>query len=267
MEGVHCCRAVSVAGYEGDDERAVEAGTEALGEQVVGLPGVGVLGEVALVGEPKAEAEDRCGEDEEEHGAGDDPQPRAVLDGAAPSIGEGLADRFRRLVRHHSAERAHGEADKHGDRREARTDSGQRQRADTDAEHCNGDETGGDQTAPAGDLDSFAGETQQGGQQHDRGDHRAQHGDGDADAQPTNPSDPDEQQTEQRHHDSDAGEDDGPAGGVHRGDRRLTGRTAGVESLAVAGDDEQGVVDHRRAAAGIWDPDVRQLLRRLRAAS
>ena len=115
--------------------------------------------------------------------------------------------------------------------------------ADADAEHCNGDETGGDQTAPAGDLDPFAGETQQGGQQDDRGDHRAQHGDGDADAQPTNPSDPDEQQTEQRHHDSDAGEDDGPAGGVHRGDRRHTGRTAGVKSLAVAGDDEQGVVD------------------------
>ena len=82
-----------------------------------------------------------------------------------------------------------------------------------------------------------------GGKQGDRGDHRDEHGDRDADAHPGDPPDPDQEQAEERHDDGDAGEDHGPAGGVHRGDGRLAGRAAGVESLPVAGDDEQGVVD------------------------
>ena len=60
---------------------------------------------------------------------------------------------------------------------------------------------------------------------------------------PATHPDPDQQQAEERHDDGDAGEDHGPAGGVHRGDRRLPGRAAGVEPFPVAGDDEQGVVD------------------------
>ena len=221
----------------------LKPGAEAVGEQVVGLTGVGVLGEVALVGEPEAEVEDRRREDEQEQGAGDDPEPRAALDGAAPPVGEGLADRLRRPVRHLLAERADGEADEHGERGEAGSDGGQGRDADADAEQGDGDEAGGDQAAPAGDLDPFPGEAQQGGQEEDRGDHRGEHGDGDADAQSGDPADPDQEQAEQRHDDGDAGEDHGPAGGVHRRDRRLAWRAAGVDPFPVAGDDEQGVVD------------------------
>ena len=54
---------------------------------------------------------------------------------------------------------------------------------------------------------------------------------------------PDQQHAEQRQHDGDAGEHHGATGGVHRADRRLLGRGAGPGELAVAGDDEQRVVD------------------------
>ena len=64
LERVHCRDAVAGTGDDGDHERTVEAGAEAVGEQVVGLAGVGVLGVVALVGEPEAQAEDRRREDE-----------------------------------------------------------------------------------------------------------------------------------------------------------------------------------------------------------
>ena len=52
-----------------------------------------------------------------------------------------------------------------------------------------------------------------------------------------------EQHAEQRDDDGGAGEQDRPAGGVERDADRLADRVAGVELLAVAGDDQQCVVD------------------------
>ena len=62
-------------------------------------------------------------------------------------------------------------------------------------------------------------------------------------ARPCTKLDAHEQHAEQRDHDGGAGEEHRPAGGVD-GDRdRLAHGVAGVELLAVAGDDQQRVVD------------------------
>ena len=52
--------------FDGEDERSVGAGTEALCDQVVGGAGGGAFGVVALVGEAESEAEDRHGQGEEQ---------------------------------------------------------------------------------------------------------------------------------------------------------------------------------------------------------
>ena len=88
---------IGAGGQLGDEqERAVEAGAEPVDQQVVGLLGGGVLGEVALVGEAEPQAEHRQGQDEQHERAGDGRGPRAVLDHPAPPVGRGLASRLRR---------------------------------------------------------------------------------------------------------------------------------------------------------------------------
>ncbi len=96
---------------------------------------------------------------------------------------------------------------------------------------------------PAGDLDAELGEAEQGREQ--RGGRQHRHGDGErgADAETGHELQADEQQTEQRHHDRDAGEDDGPSGGVHRRHRGRGRRPPAMQTLSISGHDEQGVVD------------------------
>ena len=89
-------------------------------------------------------------------------------------------------------------------------------------------------------------------QQGDRRQHHHQHADCAGHGQTTNERQPDDEQAEQRDHHGDAGEDDRPAGRIHGLHDGLFGLHSGVEVLAVASDDEQGVVDadansdHRR---------------------
>ena len=63
------------------------------------------------------------------------------------------------------------------------------------------------------------------------------------DAEPADEPDAHEEHAEQRDDDGGAGEHHRPAGGVHRDADRLADVVAGVQLLAVAGDDEQRVVD------------------------
>ena len=67
------------------------------------------------------------------------------------------------------------------------------------------------------------------------------HGGGDRDA--VEEADAEREHAEQRDADGDPGEHHGAAGGVDRVDDRLLDRLALLQPLAVAGDDEQRVVD------------------------
>ena len=82
-----------------------------------------------------------------------------------------------------------------------------------------------------------------GGQQRDRGQHGAGHHRGGADAQAADERQAHGQHADQGDDHGEAGEQHGPPGGVDGGDHRLLGVEAGLERLAIAGDDEQGVVD------------------------
>ncbi len=83
------------------DEGAVEAVAEAVGQQVVGLAGVGGLGEVAVVGPAEAEAEHRRGQRRRGRPSRPPPQSqRPALDGPAPPMRQRRLDRLGRSVRH-----------------------------------------------------------------------------------------------------------------------------------------------------------------------
>ena len=79
--------AIGALGQLGDEEqRAVEAGAEAVDQQVVGLLGGGVLGVVALVGEPEPQRQHRDGAAAGASAAADERRrPRPVLDDAGSS--------------------------------------------------------------------------------------------------------------------------------------------------------------------------------------
>ena len=73
----------------GDEvDRSGRALAEAVDDEVVRLLGRRVVGEVALVGEPEPQAEHRDGEHEQDRGGRDGRGPRAVLDDAAPAVGD-----------------------------------------------------------------------------------------------------------------------------------------------------------------------------------
>jgi hypothetical protein len=156
-----------------EEERAVEPGTEAVDEQLVGLPGRGVLGEVALVGEPEPQGEHRDGEDDEERRRPDRRDPRAVLDAPAPAVGHRLPQRLRRLAGHlalqglgeeprHEHEQCQRERDREGHDLQPHPDEPERHQA------------GGDEPPAAGELDPLAGEAEQ---RRQEGEGR-EHGDG-----------------------------------------------------------------------------------------
>ena len=92
-------------------------------------------------------------------------------------------------------------------------------------------------------VDAVSGEAEQGRQQGDRGEHHHQHDDRDADPAGGDERDPGDDQAEDGDDHDAAGEDDRPAGGGQRATDRVLDGVALGELLAVAGDDEQGVVD------------------------
>ena len=162
----------------GQAERTVEAGTEAFGQQVVGLAGGGVLGVVAFVGEPEPQAEDRQRQRDEGGGADQHRRPRAVLDDPAPPVRQRLAQRLVLPLEHRLAQRGDGEAGEQHDHRDRERDHDQGGDPEPDADQGDGDQPGGDQPAPAGELDPFTGEPQQGRQQGERGEQRQRDHDG-----------------------------------------------------------------------------------------
>ena len=164
----------STVGHE--EEGPVEARSEPVDEEVVGLAGGGVLLEVALVGEAEAQAEDGQGEHHQDDGADDGRRPRVVLDQPAPPVGVGLAIGLGRPLRHLAASAA---ATKNPSSERRAAPAGSRavsaSMCETDADQPEGDEARGDQPAPAADLDPVAGEPEQRGQEGERRDHRREH--------------------------------------------------------------------------------------------
>ena len=71
---------------DGDEQRAVGARTESLGEHVVGLADRLVLRIVAGIAETQADREQRDGEQEQETGGDDGTPAGATLDEAAPPV-------------------------------------------------------------------------------------------------------------------------------------------------------------------------------------
>jgi hypothetical protein len=92
-------------------------------------------------------------------------------------------------------------------------------------------------------VDVVADEAEDGGQQGERGQHGHEHAQGDAGGQPADHVQAEGEQAQDGDDHGGAGEQDGPPGGVDRPHGGLLGRQPGLEAFAVAGDDEQGVVD------------------------
>ena len=232
-----------VVDLHGEQERTVEAGSEAFGDQVVGLAGGGLLAEVALVGEPEPQVQHGRRHQEQEATGDGDAGPGAGLHDAAPPVRPGLTDRAFLAWRHLSVERLDDETRQQRRHHQQATDRPEDRDAEPEPEQGHGGEPGCDQTSPPGHLDPAVGERQQSRQQRDRGEQREEHGGGGGDTEPGHELESDQQHAQQRQHDRDAGEHDGASGGVHRSDRGLFGGGAGACELAVSGHDEQGVVD------------------------
>ncbi len=86
-------------------------------------------------------------------------------------------------------------------------------------------------------------EAEQCGQQRQRRGHREQHGDDRRRSQPVEEAQAEDQQAEQRDADGPAGEQHRAAGRVERAHGRLFRRDGRPSALAIAGDDEERVVD------------------------
>ena len=130
----------------------LKPGPEALGQEVVGLAGGGVLGVVALVGEPEAQPEDR------------QRQARPARPRRSTTAGHGrcwmhpappVRQASRAAARRSRSStglrsEADGEAGQEHDHRDRKRDDEQRRDPEPDADQGDGDEAGGDQPAPAG---------------------------------------------------------------------------------------------------------------------
>jgi hypothetical protein len=92
-------------------------------------------------------------------------------------------------------------------------------------------------------VDPRSGETEERGQQRDRGDHHDQHDGRDRDPGGGHHRNAGDRQAEDGDDDRAAGEDDDLTGGLDGTTDRLLDRHAACEVLAVPGDEEQGVVD------------------------
>ncbi len=186
------------AHVRGDDQRSVEAGTEPLGQEVVGLPRRERRGVVARVREGESHAEERQGEeDEDQHrdGAG---EPSPSLHKAAPT--------------------------------EPKSVLGRRPAALEQAGHMQL-------------VDGASGESQHGGKKRQRGEEDHQHRSDAGGRKPDHVGLADQVEPEERDHYGAPGEQDGTAR-RHVGRHDCVTRCAALEdALAIAGDDEQRVVD------------------------
>ena len=136
-----------------EEQRAVEAGAEALGEQVVGLSGVGVLRVVALVGEPEADAEHGQGEHDQDRQAADGRRPRVVLHEPAVAVPERLPRRLDLPGRQLPVDRPEEGADDEHQQRQDEAEGG-RLEPEPEADEGDGDEAGGDEAPVLRDLEA-----------------------------------------------------------------------------------------------------------------
>jgi hypothetical protein len=166
-----------------------------------------------------------------------------VLDAPAPPVGDGLLAGLGLAAGDLALERL-GEqpGDQHHDRQQDRGD-GDRRDLEAGGGQPDRHQAGGDEPPAPGQLDALAGEADQGGQQRQRRGHRDRHDRGGADRQALHEADAHHQHAEQRDDHGRAREQDGPARRVERDRHRLAHGVPRVQLLAVAGDDQQGVVD------------------------
>ena len=198
-------RGVAGEGH-GQQQRAVHAGAEALGHEVVGLAAGGVLGVAAGIGLAEAHRHERHGHHDQHRGGGHEVDP-----GVAGHVGA-------------PAHPATGGGDALGPLAGLAGLAGLGPR-----------EAGGGELHP--------GEAEQRGEQRDRGDHHDGDDDGGGVAHRGDERDADERQAADGDDDGAAGEDHGLTGGGVGPGGGLLHRHALGEVLAVAGDDEERVVD------------------------
>ena len=187
FEGPERGRAGGRAGLRDQDQRAVEAGAEAVGEQVVGLPGGAGRGVVALVGDAEPQVQHGNGQ-RQHHGRGHGRQRGgAPLHGGRPSGPRPTAPPFPLHARR------------------ARRELGAEAAALPPAERARAEDA------------------EQRGQQRERGEHGEGHGERAGDRQPVEEAEAEHQDAEQRYAHRAACEQDGAARGVDRRDRGVRG--------------------------------------------
>ena len=197
-----------VGGLEHQGQRAVHPGAEALGEQVVGLPGGRTGGIVAGVGHGQAHAEGGGGQQR----AGPRPRPRRPRPAGAARRGAqrwAIVSRGARRVRRRCTLRRSIR------RPTTPSSAGSRVTAPSTA------------TSTAVDVPR---------------------------ARPSRKLSRISSSPSSEIIDGAAGEHHGPPGGAHGLDRGVVGRQAPLQRGAVAGDDEQGVVDAHADADHRWRP-------------
>ena len=180
--------AAGVVGVGDQDQRAVDPGSEAAGDEVVGAALGAGGGEVAFVGESQPQVEGRRREREQQGRRADGVRHRVARHVIAPALPARAARR-------------------------------------------------GPPTDPR------AGEREERREQRDRGQHHDQDDDRDADAGRGQERDAGDDQAEDRDDHRAAGEHDGAPRGRDRACRRLLDHQSLREVLAVAGHEQQGVVD------------------------
>jgi hypothetical protein len=160
----------------------------------------------------------------------------------APAVGGRLLERLGRGPGHLALE---GGDEEPGDEHDHRQGHADEQSGDLEAgaDQGDGDQGGGDEPSPAGQLDPPPGEAQKGGKQGEGGGHRHRHHRGGTDGEALDEAHAHEEHAEQGDHHGHAGEEHRPPGGVDGDGDRLPHPVAGPQLLAVAGGDEQGVVD------------------------
>jgi hypothetical protein len=165
-----------------------------------------------------------------------------VLDEPAPAVGGRLLDRLLRSTGHLPPQRGVDEARGEDDDSEGKADR-ERGHLEADAHERHGDQAGGDEPPPPGDLQAGAGEAEERREQRERRrDGRQHHGcAGHRDAR--HERDVHDDHAEERHHHGGAGEEDRPSSRVHGHGDGFLDRVPVVEVLPEPGDDEERVVD------------------------
>src|SRR3546814_4205996 len=105
-----------------------------------------------------------------------------VYSSGRPAEGEGLSHRLLRAARHLTPKRGDGEAGDEHDGRQGKADH-QRSQLQAGTDQADSYQAGGDEAAPAGDLDAVTGEAEQRREQRERGHHGESDDDGGADGQ------------------------------------------------------------------------------------